>query len=290
MGMGYASQLGIHSADPVTESFEFVSVGLRLLETVSPLHGIRGTRSAPKERSKVTRKDVAGPIVMDPTPIELARLLPRILGAAASGTTFALAETVPEFVVCVDEVTKVLTFAGCKCGRASFDATAGGPLRLTMDVVGKTRTVGNAGTFPSLTLDQTANPFTLPELAVVVGGVTYEVDGFQCVVDNVLEVLFNNSLTATKINASDRIITVSFRVPYVDAAALIGAGKDGLTTTATFTNGGSATSCLFSFVALEFPDEDPVVDARGQLWLPINGVARKSGSTNELVVTLDSTA
>ncbi len=287
--MGVTAQLGLGVASPVTEMYEFMKDSVMLKETISDLSGIRGTRSRPKERSKITKREVGGQLVMQPTPAELALLLPRILGAAAVGTTFALAETLPVFFQTSDRVTKVVTYNGCVVNKATFKAAVGGPLELTLDIIGKDETVANAGTFPALTLDETAEPFILAELALVIGGTTYKCDQWESVIDNALEVRFGNSLIATEINPTDRNVTMSTRVPYADAGTLYGSGSTGLAVTATFTNGGSATSILFSYAALEFPKETPVVDGRGEIWTPINGVSRMSGATRELVITLDST-
>lgn len=285
--MGPQAKLGLGAANPVTEAFEFLRDTVELEEVIIDASGIRGTRSVPKERSRSSQRMVKGQLVMNPTPVELANILPRILGAAAAGTTFALAETLPSFYMTSDRVTKVHTFSGCVVNKATFKGAVGAPLELTLDIMGVDETLGNPGTFPSLTLDITSPPYILPDLALTIGGPAFTCDQFTLEIDNKLEVRFGNSLTPTAINPTGREITLDTRVPFADAGSLYGTGSSGLAVNATFTNGG--VSCLFAMAAVLFPKLSPVVDGRGEIWLPIKGPARKSGSTNELIVTNDST-
>ncbi len=288
--MGVQAKLGMGSASPVTEAYEFIRDTLALEQSILDASGIRGTRSHPKERCRENQRVVRGQIELNPTPAEIANLLPRILGGSGTGgppPTFSPTETLPAFYVTSDRVTKVLTYNGCVVDKATFRATTGSPLSLILDLVGVDETVGAAGTFPALTLDETAAPYILPDLALVIGGNTYLTDDIEIVIDNALEVRFGNSLIATSINPTDRNITVTTRVPYGDAGTLYGSGASGLASTATFTNG--TVSMLFTFAALVFGKNSPVVDSRGEIWAPINAKAYKSGSTSELVVTNDST-
>jgi tail tube protein len=285
--LGVQAKLGMGAASPVTEPYEFLTDNLRLEQTIADLSAIRGTRSHPKERSRETQRTVTGNITMNPTPVELTTLLPRILGAAAVGTTFSLAETLPEFFVTSDRVTKVLTFNGCKVNRATFRATVGGPLELDMEIFGKDEAVGAAGSFPALSIDVASPPFILADLALTLAGVPYKCDQWEMMVDNTLEVRYANSLTPTEINETDRQVTMTTRIPYVDGGTLYGSGSAGVAATAVFTNG--AVSITFTLPAFIFPKASPVVDGRGEEWLPIAGPCRKSGATAELTVTLDST-
>lgn len=292
--MGVQAKLGMGANNPVTEAYEFVRDDVMLEEILADGSAIRGTRSRPTERYRVVQRSVRGSVVMNPNPVELSNLLPRMLGAAASGITFNLAETLPSFYYTSDRVTKVPTFNGCVVGKWTFRATVGQPLELTLEIVGVDETIGAAGEFPALTIDETSPPFILPDLALTIGGTTYTCDQFEISGDNVLEVRFGNSLTPTAINPTDRIITVSTRVPYGDAGTLYGTGSAGLAMVANFTNGGAGggaagVNLKFDMPIVRFPKKTPVVDGRGEEWLLIDGRACKSGSTAELTVTCDST-
>jgi hypothetical protein len=284
---GWAAKLGTGAAAAVDEALEFTRDSMRCYEEIIDLSGISGSRSHKSEPNQVIRKYVNGEIACFPNPVELARLLPRILGAAAAGTTFSLAETLPEFYVSSDRTNFVHIWNNCRCGRATFSARDGGGLELVMFNVGKTETKNAAGTFPAISISDTTQSFILPQLALTLGGNAYQCDGITVTIDNALNVRFANSLTATEINPTDRMITISTRIPWGDSSALYVDGAANLAMLATFTNG--ATSLQMSFPAVKFPKSTPTVDDRGEMWINIEARALKTGSTPEAVFTLDST-
>src|SRR6185369_10952800 len=108
--------------------YEFLHESVRATRTILDTSGIRGTRSHAVERTRTGTYSVAGRIVLQPTPEELAHLLPRILGAAASGTNYAVAETLPDFYLSIDRGAKVFTYAGCKIVKATFFGNEGSPI------------------------------------------------------------------------------------------------------------------------------------------------------------------
>jgi|SRR5579859_3447739 len=282
--IGVQAKCGLGSASPVTEAYEFLRDGVMLEEVLADTSGIRGTRSRPKERERIASRMVKGPLVINPTPLDLTNLLPRILGAAGVANVYNLAETLPSFFMTSDRVTKVHTFNGMVASKATFKATVGAPLELTLDLVGIDESIGAAGTFPAISPDLTNPPYILADLAFNLGGNAYTVEQIEIAIDNVLEIRFGNSITPTAINPTDRHITLSTRVPWSDSFALYGAGDPaGLSATATFTNG--AKNLIFTMPALVYPKKSPIVDARGEIWQSVDGVAMKSGGTNELAVT-----
>lgn len=285
---GFAAQLGIHTADPVTKAYEFLSESLVLTETFVESGGIRGTRSHPKEAVRQGTRTVGGMISMHPTPVQLADLLPHIMGLAGSGTTFALGDTFSDLYIAVDRVTKVFTYSGCKINKATFRGSSGQPLLLELDILGIDESIGNAGTFPSLSIDVTTSMFMFSDLVLVLNSGTYQCFDFELTIDNMLDSnrIFN-SLVRTSIPAQDRVVSFSASLPYGDASAIYAPGVDGIAGTATFTNG--ATSMLFTMPALQIPRVSPSVQGKSEIRLPLQGFARKSASTKELTITLDST-
>lgn len=285
--MGALSKLGISASNPVDAQFEFLSENIRKTGNIVDTGGIRGTRSHPSERTRAGNYTIGGTLSMEPGPEELALLLPWVLGAAASGTTFALAETVPSRYITIDRIAKVMTYAGCYVNRATFRASEGTPLRLDIDVVGQTETVGDAATFPSLSL-QTSAPFIFTDGVFSLQSGNRSVKELTVVIDNALAVAFNNSASASTIDASDRSVTTTLSTPYTSSeTALYGQALAGAAATYTFTNG--AYSLLFTFATLQFPDRSPVVQNKGEVVLQLEGTARTLSTTKELVITLDST-
>lgn len=269
---------------------EYISEDLRMVQTINYNNGIRGTRSRNKERCVITQEQVAGSIVIEPTVVELDTWFPRILGAAESTDTFALAETVPEFGVLIDRIVQRHVYTGCRVNRATFTGAQGQPIRMTVEIEGETEV-----------LSATAFPGTVPAIdsgvPYIVGQTTFalsadasatEVQSWTIVIDNMLSVdRYMNSVTRTQLSAQDRLITLSMVVPYTaDEKDLYDQAVAGAAGTLTLTNGG--TSTLFSFANVKAPAESPVISGKSELFLTLNMTAYKSGSTNELIVTHDS--
>jgi Phage tail tube protein len=286
--IGVLSKLGLGAASPVSEAYEFLSESVRAEKTILDTSGIRGTRSHPKERTRIGVYRVGGRIVMQPTPEELANLLPRILGAAAAGQNYDLAEGLPEFFCTVDRVTRVFTYAGCKVVRATFQSSEGQPLELALDIVGKTETVAAAGSFPAIAPGLTA-PYVMMDGVLTLLGGSRQFSQFELVIENTpLANRFMNSVTVTDVPIIDRQVTLKTLHPFTAANAdLYDQALAGAAGTLAFTNGGYATT--FSFANLQSPAISPVVSGRGELMLEVRMTAKKSGATNEVAVAHDAT-
>lgn len=286
---GFAGQLGMDaSSSTVTELYEFMSESVRLVEEFHYPSGIVGSRSYPGERVRQGVSRVSGSITMQPNSVELDALLPRILGANESTDVFALASTVPAFYLVIDRVTKVFTYTGCKVARATFRATQGGALELVLDIEGLSESVGNSGTFPSLTLNTAVGPYMAFDIsAMTIGGSTVLFREIEIVIDNMLETdRFLQSQTRVSLPEQDRMVTVTLSAPYGDSSAFYALSASGVAVVATFTNGNRSLS--FSMAKVHFPRVSPVIEGKSEIFLPLSGRASKSGSTLELVVTNDS--
>lgn len=292
--MGYKAKLAFDAATPFDTSsipFEFLSCGLTATKNRIQSEGIRGTRSRFGERTADGLIDVGGSIVMNPSPAELDWLLPRILGADESTDTFAVADDLPEFVAMVDKVNKVYTYTGCKIGQATFTASAGQLVQLTLDIVGKTESEGNSGTFPAITVNL-ENCYVFHHGALTLHSSARVVNDFTLTINNALDVQFRNSQTASSIVASDRIVTLSCTVPYDSDNDEIYTNERGGTYASgslVFTNGGYSTT--FTLNSLRGVAVGPVVAGRNQeLLLPLNYQAYQISTTKEIVVTHDAAA
>lgn len=273
--------------DAGSTSIDFVSENIRNAQEIIHPTGIRGTRSRNKERARKGLERVGGTITTEPSPTELDFILPKILGATEVADVFALAETISEFVIGVQRTVKEFTYSGCKIVRASFSGAEGTPLRLAMDIVGKTSADNPKGTatYPTPDLD-TMYVFTDGILTLL--SAAREMSDVEVIIENVHEDdRFTNSTTRTDVPIIDRNVLINCTVPYDstnedlhDQPLAGGAG------TLVFTNGGQ--SLTFTFANIKFASEDPVQNDRGEIVLPLRGVALKSASTLELVVTHDS--
>lgn len=290
--MGFATQLGIGSDTPVTTELEFQSANLGKVARVLDSNGIRGTRSIPKERVRDGIYEISGSISLTPSPAELDAILPWITGTAKDESNqFPLAESLLSQYVSIDRVAKVFTYGGCVVSRATFRGSEGSLLQVTLDIEGKTETIGNAGTFPSLTLDS-GSPYTFTDAVLTIGGTPYQCREFELVIDNQVRPRHMNSLSRTEIPAARRMVTTRFVVPYTSSeTSLYSMGVGGAAASLVLTNGAYSISFAFAnivnpatgdSIAISGPDEE--------LFLTLSGQARSSGSTKELIITNDSTA
>lgn len=285
---GVFTQLGIDSSNPVTKRFDFHSESLRRIGQLLDTNGLRGTREKKIERVRSNFYRVAGGLSFQPNAVELSLLLPWIFGQAASGTTYSLSDSLATRYVTIDRISKVMTYAGCGVNRATFRASQGEPLSLDLDVIGQTETVGNAGTFPSLSIDTATGPFIFTDLVLTVGGSTYNARDFEIVLDNQIDAeRFFNSATLVSVATRGRSIMFRTNLPYGDAAAVYAAGESGVAVVGTFTNG--AVSCAFSLPSVAFPTVSPNIPGRVEIMVPIEGEAYHVSSSDSMTVTLDST-
>jgi hypothetical protein len=288
---GVTSKLGWGSVVPVTDRLEFMRDTVACRETLTDLNAISGRRGHTSARKEVTRRDVGGDVeFLAPTAVEWSKILPRAFGAAASGTTYALAETLPEFNQQSDRGL-VHAFTGLKVNRLTITAREGGGVSALVNLIGKDETdpPGAAGTFPIAgQTDTTTRAFILPQGAVTIGGSSFQVDGVQAVFDNFLVARFANSIIATDITPTDRRATIAMRVPWGDFTAKYVAGAPENAIVVTFTNG--AVSLSISMPSVRWPKQSAPVEDKGEEWYSINGEAGIDAAGNpEVTVTLDST-
>ncbi len=304
--IGTFSQLAIGDTLALTTRYDFQRGSIGKREQLLNGNGLRGTLEEHISRIRTNFYRVAGSISFQPNAVELAGLLPWILGTAASGNVYALADVVLTRYVQTDQIVKVPAHAGCAVNRATFRASQGEALSLDLDIVGQTEGAivtttytagapGSAGTFPAISIDTATGPFIFTDLALVVNSVTVNAKDIEIEIDNGIDAeRFFNSPTLVSTVKRDRQIKLRCTVPYGDAAALYAAGGSGVAATATFTNGG--VSCLFTFPAVAYPATLPTVPGRSEIMLSIEGNAYHTGAagthttaTDSLTVTLDST-
>lgn len=289
--MGWASRLSAAAAGTAigsyTEAMEIVSESVKKTGTILDTNGIRGTRSHASERTAEGTYTVAGQITLHPTPAVLDLWLPRILGANESTDTFALADTLPEFDLLIDRVAKRFVYGGCKVNKATFSGSSGQLIQLVLDIIGKTETVSDTA-FPSITAP-TDPPYVFHQGALTLVGSARAFNSFETVIDNALATRFSNSQAATDITPADRIVSLKCETPYTSSEVdLYNQALLGSAGSLVFTNGNR--SLTFTYGKVQFPDNSPVIAGKGEIPLTLDGIARMTGSTRELVVVNDPTA
>lgn len=278
-----------HTFDVSSEPYEFKSFTVSRKDNILDTEGIRGTRSRHSVNTRLGTYAVSGNMVWNPTVADLVLWLPRICGVAPSSTTFALGDdlaTTGIFGLLHDNSLSTFEYTDCMVNKATFRCQAGGLLELDLEIFGKTEVIGTG--YPALTLGTTAvsnSPFVMSDGVFTYVTAARDTLSWEMVIDNMLDVRFSNSRTATSITAKDRLITSRTTHPYI--AALYNQAVGGTTGTAVFTN--STVSLTFTYGVLQAPSVGPVVNGKGETVLQVDAVARMTGSTKELVVTLDST-
>ncbi len=295
---GVGTKLCVADSLPTSpKHLDFSSESLRLSRGFVDTNGFKGTRTRMAARSRLSVKRVGGSITLTPTPVELAYLLPKILGAAAVSTTYALAETLPTFDCWVKRGSGSLDlfkYAGCGVTRATFVGRAGQALELTLDIIAQTETQADASTYPAGAIDTTTAPFVFEDLLFYLAALgEKKITDFTLVVDNAIDAeRFLNSATLVSVQPTDRTITWTVNVPYGDTPTAYQPQLDstgaGVASVATFTNG--TVSCQFTSTYVQYAAASPTVNGRGEVVTPLVGVARGTTTANdELSVTLDST-
>ena len=303
MGLTSASRIAI--ADDGTaigsfaNAFEVESFTVKKRGVILDSSGIRGTRSIVADRVRNGGYLVEGDLVVHPSPALLDILLPYIMGANESTDSFTLGETLDshEFALLADYGPKRVLYDDCKVNKATFKSSEGGHLELTLSIMGKTATT-SATAFPSISIPTDAHdlPYLHADLALSIAGVGSRiVTEFELAIDHALRARFANSLTATWLLETDRIITSRGVFPFTsspDATDLYEMAVAGVAMAATYTNADSSgLSLIFTAGSFHVPAEGPSLNSRNdETTLELNGQLRKSDSTMELVITSDSVA
>jgi len=288
--VGVAAKMAFDTTLPFDTSsipMEFESCSVKKTGRIIATDGMRGTRQLIKERSRDDGYDVAGTIVMAATPLALDQWLPLILGAVEASDVFDLAETLQSGLLMVDFGSKVFTWAGVHVNKATFKAQQGKVLMMSLDIVAKTESVGNSGTFPALTMPVDL-PYVLSDAVVTEVGTAREVSEIEIVIDNQLDTArAQNSLTRTSFPSAGVMITLNTSHPYSTSETdLYGQSVLGSAGSVVFTNAATNTKVLtFAFANLQAPDIGPDLGSKAEIRLPVQYVARRTTATSALIVT-----
>lgn len=290
--MGHARRVGIGAtaSAAATREFEFLSCTVAPDNEHVQSDGMHGYRDYIAEGVVEGVKRVRGVLEIEPRPDDLAFLLPYILGAAASGTTFALAETLPDFILDVDKGPKICRYAGCKVNTATFKSAAGRPLSLALDIIGQTED-STISPFPNIASTLSVlQPYVHHQGVLTLGGTVFNADDLEMLIDNaLLGDRFYMSQTLIGIPEGNRIVTVSFTSPFTtDENTLFNVAVGGLTGSLAYTNGGVSFTSTFGKV--QKPQKGPGLPAKVQEVTNRHVFqARRTGATPSINVVNDST-
>jgi hypothetical protein len=298
--MGWASALAINPYANLAATTTFSASSFRLSfldnhiqETIELVQdeGLRGTRTRNVERVALGLNKVAGTIKLRPNVVELESLMPFILGTASSAGSYVVADTLPNLYLLADFVANVGTFT-TRVTKATFSGSPGQPIDLTLDLVGTVMSLGAAGTFasasiPAINIASRQYMFYDDASGITVNGTGYAIDQFQLTIDNKIVPTYMMGATATDIEPTDRVITLSVRTKFTSGETTLQTDQRAgtpRTGSLSFTNGASTFS--FTFGNLLAHPESVVVPDRNHLRLPSNYQAYGVSTTKDVVVAL----
>lgn len=273
---------------------EFLQETMARKRIIGVPNSIRGTRSKLASRARLGPYVYEGNVHMTISPGILAILLPWMLGADASGTTFALAEGLQAFAMIVNRVTQTYEYQDCVVNRWVLHGKAGPVgrpnfLTLSLNLMAKARATGVS--FPSVSLAHTAQygPYVHQDCVLTLESATREVKEFWLMGNNHVEARYVNSLSPTALCPSDRTIQLRTIHPYDSGnSGLVDTAVAGAAGTLAITNGAVSTS--FAFANLKSSFEDPTIEGLGEIDLQLDMTSyQATDGTKELIVTNDST-
>ncbi len=293
---GAQARLAIEQAAAITSSayeVEFTNESIEQIISIVNSDGVRGTRSLHSNRTRDRAQFVQGEITTHPSPADLDVWLPMILGAAASGDTFALAETIPAVAIAKYLDGEYFDFTGCHVNRAIFQSQAGGLVELKVQFMGTTEDATPSSWVPAGGMGSTAadQPYVHSDStgALVLASDAIAMMNWRLTIDNGIDMRFTNSLTPTSLCPTTRSISLEFTLPFnsADEVDVYTDGTTAKTGTLTFTNGSVST--LFTFPALHQEPQTPKVQGKREITNYVKLVAYETDAAKELVVTNDAT-
>lgn len=273
--------------DPVTRMIDFREFDLGIDIELVDMNGTRGKYDRDDGRVRPNKTMIAPKLSCQPTRTELTYLLPWIFDAAASVNSYPLADTATFLrSLAFDPGASTLwNLPNVAVDEASFRCTEGGPLDLSLSMLGRTFT--KAGSFPALSLDVATQPFLMTDCVLTVGGVTTQFREFGLTIrKNLDRERFFNSTTLTAQNKIRRDIIWSLGVPYGDFPTLYNTAQAaGVAVVATFTNGSRVLT--FTSAAVRFKPKSPDSPFQRESFLTLEGEAYSSdGTATSLATTL----
>ncbi len=281
------------------KTFPFYRESLRYIGSVVHPQVITGDRSEHGERARKGPSLYAGDITFGVSPAEMAFWAPYFMGTIASGTTFALsANVLLPFAILIDKVTAQFEFSSCYVTKALVVGKQNGPggppnfLTLQLSIIAlayqKNPTPPTA-TLDAITGDLVPMVFEDCASAITIQSSARETKQFAILINNFVKSRYVNSIEPSILYPVHRQVSLQTRHPYdtgtsaLDAVALSASAGGSIVAT----NG--SVSVTWTFGLLQLIPQSPVVPGKVELDITQNFVSRMTGSTRELVMTIDST-
>jgi hypothetical protein len=304
---------GSPTFDASSHYVEFLRENIAKVGRHGGYNGIRGSLSEASERVRELAGFYSGEIHMYVSPNDIAWMGDELLGFTESpaGTfTSDDASSMPYFALLIDRDHGLFQYDNCMVdywqirGRAPAFRESGEPdmVLLTIGVIGCSEedsindSVAWPVSPPSIGVAAADAPYKFQDTynesgdasRITINSVNAHVEEFVFRVSYNLKAKYTNSLKPHSLRPRRRRVEAKFRVPWNSTnqslyrQAVAGAQLD-----LDFFNGNLSTQ--FQCVKFQVPDRSPTIPGKDQVSLTVQGVARMSSTTRELVIVNDNT-
>lgn len=282
------------------KSYPFYRESMRKVGTVVHPQVITGDRSEHGERARGGPNLYYGQVVFGVSPSEMAFWAPYFLGGTPTGTTYPLGNTLSPFSLLIDKVTTTYEFRDCyvdKCLVIGKQNGPGGPpnyltMALTLYALSYATGVSTpnpAVNIAAITGDLVPMIFEDSASAITIKSSARETKQFAILLDNFLKGRYVNSTEPTLLYPLHRQVKLQTLHPFdtgtsaLDDVALSASAGGSIAVT------NSTVSVTWTFGLLQLIPQSPTVPGKVEINIAQNFVSRMTGSTRELVMTIDNT-
>ncbi len=282
------------------KTYPFYRESMRYVGSVVHPQVITGDRSEHGERARKGPNVYAGSITFGVSPGEMAFWAPYFMGAVTSGANvFPLApNALLPFAVIIDKVTAKFEFSSCYVTKAMVVGKQNGPggppnfLTLNLEIIAlayqknptppTTALDALTGELVPLVFEDTASAITIKAAA-------RETKQFAILIDNYVQPRYVNSIEPSILYPIHRKVSLQTRHPYDTGTSALDAVDLASSAGGSITASNGSVSVLWTFGLLQLIPASPVVGGKHEIDLTQNFVSRMTGTTRELVMTIDST-
>ncbi len=281
------------------KSFPFYRESMRYVGSVVHPQVITGDRSEHGERARKGPSMYVGDITFGVSPAEMAFWAPYFMGTVASGTTYALsANALLPFAILIDKVTATFEFSSCYVTKALIVGKQNGPggppnyLTLQLSIIAIGYQKNPSGSSASISLaDGSFYPMVFEDTAsgITIQSSLRETKQFAILINNFVRARYVNSVEPSILYPVHRQVSLQTRHPYDSATSALDAVALSASAGGTIVAANGGVSITWTFGLLQLIPQSPVVPGKVEVDLTQNFVSRMTGSTRELVMTIDVT-
>jgi hypothetical protein len=263
---------------------------------------ITGDRSEHGERARKGPNLYRGTITFGVSPGELAFWAPYFMGAVTSGAgVFPLADSaLLPFGILIDKVTQTYEFSSCYVDKCLIIGKQNGPggapnfltMQLTiiaLDYQSGVTAPNPAVDIPTISGEYVPLVFEDCASAITIKATARETKQFAVMLENFVRARYVNDLDPSILYPLHRRVSLQTRHPFDSGTSALDDVALSASAGGTIVATNGTVSATFTFGLLQLVSQTPVVPGKVEIDITQNFVSRMTGSTRELVLTIDST-